>query len=232
VSTEPAGGDRQGIAWNAGQIVAAAVLLLALLVMASVAFFGRGRAVEEEITVSPPGQLQPATGSEGAAAAAGPIIVHVIGAVAKPGVVTLKPGARTQDAVAAAGGATPEADLQAINLAERLDDGRQLVVPRKGDASVPEVRPPAVVASRGRGPSGDSHDGPKKLRTVGEGTVDINSASADELQRLPGIGPSMAARIVEHRRQSGRFTAAEQLMDVSGIGEKTFSKMQPFVRVR
>ncbi|MCX6358897.1 MAG: helix-hairpin-helix domain-containing protein [Armatimonadetes bacterium] len=232
MSTEPTGGDRAGIAWSRSQIAASAVLLAALLVMAAVAFFGRGRAVEDEITVSPPGKAQAAVGDAGAAAPAGPIMVHVIGAVVKPGVVTLQPGARTQDAVVAAGGPAPEADLQAINLAERLDDGRQLVVPKKGDAAAPQARPVAVAASRGRGSSGDRHEGPKKLRAAGEGTVDINSASAEELQRLPGIGPSMAARIMEHRRQSGKFTAAEQLMDVSGIGEKTFAKMQPFIRVR
>ncbi len=232
MSTEPTGGDNQGVIWNRGQIAAGVVLLVALAVMASVAFFGRGRAVEDEITVSPPGQLHAVGAAVGSAAPAGPTVVHVIGAVAKPGVVTLKPGARTQDAVAAAGGPTPQADLQAINLAERLDDGRQLVVPTKGDVASAEVRPVPVAASRGRGSSGDRRDGPKKLRTAGEGTVDINSAAAEDLQRLPGIGPAMAVRIVEHRRQSGKFTAAEQLMDVSGIGAKTFAKMQPFIRVR
>ena len=84
----------------------------------------------------------------------------------------------------------------------------------------------------GKGDGGKSGEGKsEKLRTPGEGTVNINTADADELQRLPGVGPAMSGRILDYRKQIGRFASPEQLRDVKGIGEKTYAKMESFVRV-
>jgi competence protein ComEA len=158
------------------------------------------------------------------------IVVHVTGAVARSGVYQLPPGSRTVDAVEAAGGAAPGANTDALNMAAPVADGDQVVVPRRAAVSVgapPSRSPEAYAASNAASGSQSA-----KLTTPGEGTVNINTASSDELQRLPGIGPAMAARILTHRKAIGRFTAVEQLMDVGGIGEKKLGHMKPFVRLR
>jgi competence protein ComEA len=149
------------------------------------------------------------------------LVVHVAGEVKKPGVYRLAPGSRNEDAVKAAGGPLEKADLDGINLAQPVEDGVQLLVPEKG-AAAPQ-REFATRAARG---------GSGKLTRPGEGTVNINTATATDLQRLPGVGPSTAAKILAYRKEAGRFAAPDQLMEVSGIGEKKFAAMQPFVRVR
>jgi len=169
------------------------------------------------------------------------VVVHVAGAVEKPGIYRLPPGSRVVDALKAAGGAKPTANPDAINLAARLEDGTQLYVPTRKEQPVERAEPPPTAAAYYARPSpkpssatASSRSASKsgKLTTPGEGTVNINTASAEELQRLPGIGPTTAARIIEFRQSNGPFSDPEQLMDVSGIGEKKFEKMKPFVRVR
>lgn len=147
-------------------------------------------------------------------APAGEVVVHVSGAVAEAGVVTLPAGARVADAVAAAGGVVDGAELAAVNLARLLTDGEHVHVPREGEA------PPPSDAAPG-GPSAGA-DG---------GTVDLNRAGAAELETLPGIGPALAQRIIAHREQHGPFREVGQLRDVSGIGEKRFQDLAPLVTV-
>lgn len=128
------------------------------------------------------------------------ITVHVTGAVANPGLVTLPSTARVADAIAAAGGATAEAELALLNLAAGLTDGGQVVVP-----------------STGPGPTGVAREtGGASPATAG---VDLNVADATVMQQLPGVGPVLAERIVAFRDTHGPFEAVEDLLDVPGIGE-------------
>lgn len=134
------------------------------------------------------------------------ITVHVSGAVASPGLVQLVPGARVADAVAAAGGALPAADLGRVNLAEDIGDGEQIEIP----VHVAEIA--------GSGAGGASDTG-----------VDLNRASAEELQQLPGVGPVLAGRIVDHRDEHGMFESVEDLLDVPGIGEAKLEQLRSAV---
>src|SRR5690554_1370289 len=137
------------------------------------------------------------------------IYVHLLGAVAHPGLYALPPDSRAIDAVAAAGGFTPTADRAALNLARFLSDGEQVYVPAEGE--VPQDL---------LGPQG----------TVG-GKVNLNTADGATLETLPGVGPALAARIIAWRDTNGRFTSPEDLKGVSGIGEKTFAAMEDLVTV-
>lgn len=165
----------------------------------------------------------------------GKLSIHVAGKVKKPGLYEVAPGSRVKDAIQAAGGALPNADLESLNLAEKLEDGQQVYL-----AQVGKVKPPAVSVIRGgksakpvgeSGKSSAKSSGPKKLSKPGEGTVSINSAGLDELQRLPGIGPAMAQRIIDYRIQHGRFQAVDELDEVKGIGPKKLEKLRPFVKL-
>lgn len=139
------------------------------------------------------------------------LVVHVSGAVDAPGVVSLPSGSRVDDALEAAGGATAEADLSSINLARPLEDGEQIHVP------VPGEEPPQPAA----GPAGDAVSG-----TGSTGSIDLNTASAAELEELPGVGPAIAQRILEHREKNGPFTSVDGLLEVSGIGPATLEKIR------
>jgi competence protein ComEA len=152
---------------------------------------------------------EPATGSAaGAGTTGGVVVVSVVGQVAAPGLVTLPAGSRVADALAAVGGLLPEADPASINAAAVLSDGQQVAV------GVPGVAPPAGSAAV---PSG--------------GLLDLNTATAADLDALPGIGPVLAQRIVDHRTAHGRFTSVDQLDDVSGIGPAIFADLVDQVRV-
>lgn len=141
----------------------------------------------------------PATGST--------IFVHILGAVARPGLYELRDGDRAVDAVAAAGGFLETADQAQLNLARLVIDGEQIVVPVVGET--PAV-PPGTTAS---------------------GLVNLNTADAATLETLPRVGPAMAARIIDWRETSGPFTAVEDLLSISGIGDKTFEGLKDLVTV-
>jgi competence protein ComEA len=136
------------------------------------------------------------------------IAVYVTGAVASPGVYDLPEDVLAGDALAAAGGAVAGADLAAVNLAMRLADGAHLHVPLVGEAPADPSTTPSLAK------------------------LDINSASAEALESLPGVGPSLAARIVAYRELSGPFSTVEELENVSGIGPATLAEILPHVTVR
>ena len=152
------------------------------------------------------------------ASASAAVVVDVDGAVRRPGVVELPGGSRVVDALEAAGGVQRRADTGALNLAQVLLDGEQVVVPRAGAGGTAD---PAGVAS----------PAPTAGGTPTAGLVNINTATEVELETLPGIGPVLAAAIVEWRTQNGGFTSVDQLQDVSGIGPATFAELAPLVRL-
>jgi competence protein ComEA len=158
----------------------------------------------------------------GAPVDTGPLVVSVSGRVARPGLVRLAPGSRVGDAVDAAGGATPDADLTGLNLAARLSDGEQVVV------GVPAPAPSASAA----GPAGPPATGAGGGAAAAPGgRVDLNTATLEQLDQLPGVGPVTAQRILEWRTQNGRFAAVEQLQEVSGIGDARFATLRDLVAV-
>ena len=149
----------------------------------------------------------------GGAQSGGAIFVHILGAVASPGLYELREGDRAVDAVAAAGGFAEGADQSGLNLARFVSDGEQIVVPLVGE---PPVAAPGGGASAG---------------AVVPGKVNINTADAAALETLPRVGPAMAERILAWRDENGRFSAIEDLMSVTGIGEKTFDGLKDLVTV-
>ncbi|MEI5585316.1 MULTISPECIES: ComEA family DNA-binding protein [unclassified Agromyces] len=193
---------------------AAVVVFVAAVATSAVAAFASGGGGPQGEVVAPGVQVE-GVGSTDAAADGGPsgaapsatLLVHVLGAVARPGIVELAPGARVVDAVGAAGGLTAEADAGGVNLARALVDGEQLVVPVVGAT-------PAG-AAEGVPPTGGG--------VGGDGRVSLNRADVAELDTLPRIGPALAQRIVDWREANGPFTDVAQLLDVAGIGDAVYS---------
>ncbi len=197
----------------------------------AVAYSKHNQATSGEVVLREPGSRVALSDSDGipvSKARPSDVMFHVTGCVKNPEVYELPRGSRVRDAIEAAGGAAENADLEVLNLAALIKDGAKIHVP-------PAVEPSMGSTTRGDGKaattqasaSGSAKSG--KLKNPGEGLVHINSATSDQLQRLPGVGPVIAGRIVEYRRRVGKFVRPEQLMDVRGIGPKTFEKMRPFV---
>lgn len=159
-------------------------------------------------------------------------MVHVLGAVRRGGVVELPASSRVGDALERAGGATDDADLDRLNLARVLTDGERLYVPRVGQQEVPEALGP-VADGAAAGPTAGTEGGGGTAGTGVEGSavVDLNTADQTALETLPGIGPGLAGRIIAWRDEHGRFTAVEDLLDVSGIGDVRFAELRDRVRV-
>jgi competence protein ComEA len=155
-------------------------------------------------------------GTTTAPAAADRINVHVAGAVRRPGLYRLSPGARIQDAVDRAGGATRRGDLDGVNLAQKVTDGQQVLVPEAGAAAAA-----ATAGASTAGPPG----------TTAGAVIDLNSATAEQLETLDGVGPATAAKILEYRASHGPFRAVGDLSAVSGIGPKKLAAIRPRVRV-
>lgn len=184
------------------------VLATALALTAVLAGMWWGRGVRPP-SVTPPGPppaapLVPTTAPD--------LLVHVSGWVESPGLVSVGPGARVGDVLAAAGGVLPGARLEEMNLAGVVADGEQLVVPGPG-------RSPTEGLSAPEPPDGTP------------GPIHLNSASAAELEKLPGLGPVLAERIVSHRESHGDFAQVEDLLDVSGIGEAKLGSIRDLVAV-
>lgn len=200
------------------------ILGMVLLIVAVLAFCGGNayqdwRAQGEGLTLVKESEdtaaADTSANEENAAAASGEVVVHVTGAVSAPGVYTLPSDARVDDAVRAAG-ATAEADLSQLNLAQKLADGQKITVPAIGSAST----------SAGEGttttPADASSDG---------ALVNINTASLEELETLPSIGEVRAQAIITYRETNGGFRTIEELQEVSGIGEKIFADVAPYITV-
>lgn len=161
------------------------------------------------------------------------IAVHVVGAVQQPGVYHLAAGARGDDAVRAAGGPTDDADVRRVNLAAPLTDGEQFLVPRKGEHVVITV-PPSRGGSAGNssgGSAGNSAGNSAGVPPSGALLVDLNRATVAELDQLPGVGPSTARAIVDHRTRNGPFASVDDLLAVRGIGPAKLAELKPFARV-
>ncbi len=151
-----------------------------------------------------------------------PLVVHITGAVQSPGVVSLPAGSRLKDAIENAGGLKPEADTQALNLAAFVEDGQRIFIPSQGSVDSPELEP----ASRAQG-----IELPEPGMPTAAGPVNINTATQDELESLPGIGPAIAQRIILYRETNGAFTSIEDIQKVEGIGQKKFEAIMYLITV-
>ncbi|HTQ20863.1 ComEA family DNA-binding protein [Mycobacterium sp.] len=158
-----------------------------------------------------------------------PLVVSVVGLVHKPGLVTLTPGARIADALQAAGGAVDGADIIGLNIARPVGDGEQIVVGLAPLSGQPRALGSSVSpGSAGPPASGPASGSPKPKR--GE-PVDLNTATVEQLDALPGVGPVTAAAIVSWRQANGKFTSVDQLAEVDGIGPARLEKLRALVRV-
>ncbi|HVM02968.1 MAG TPA: helix-hairpin-helix domain-containing protein [Acidimicrobiales bacterium] len=199
---------------------AGAVLAVGLLVAAGMAFLGAS---------SPPAQLTLPRAEAGSAPIDGgpettvaaappvPVTVHVAGQVVSPGVYALASGGRVADAVVAAGGAAAEADVEQLNLAARVSDGERVYVPRKGESPPAATVPPAA----GGGAKAATPAGP----------VNLNTATAEQLDALPGVGPATSRAILAYRSSHGRFRSVTELLEVPGIGPAKLEALRPLVKV-
>lgn len=211
----------QWVQWvGPGRLVGSAVVVLAVLAGAYWLVRPPAASTESRLPMAQGG----AAGSSGAsttAPATAPvapsttatqqIVVHVAGAVSEPGVYSLHPGARVVDAVRAAGGFATDADPNGVNLAALVADGQRVYITRVGEVA------PAQPAS-----AGDDTPPPP---------VNLNTATVDQLDELPGVGPATAAAIVAHRTQHGPFTSVEQLAEVRGIGPVKLDALRGLVTV-
>jgi competence protein ComEA len=151
-----------------------------------------------------------------------PIVVHVSGAVIKPGIYYLQNNSRVQDALEAAGGLLPEANPHSMNLAAFIRDGERIWVPYHSSA---DEQP------RSYDPANPSSPGEQNNNSFINGLLNINTATQAELEKLPGIGPITAGKIITYRQNNGPFTCIEDIQKVSGIGIATFETIQPLITV-
>ncbi len=152
------------------------------------------------------------------------MMVHVDGAVKSPGLYALQmANPRVNDAIQIAGGLTEEANSQGINLASPVEDGQKIYIPKKGEEPPPEIPQPEQNKATSNKPTNTKRD----KKTV----VDINRATVEELTKLQGVGEGLAQRIVADRQKNGPFKTTEDLMRVSGIGQKKFNQLKDNIRV-
>lgn len=188
----------------------------------------------------------PSESAQGGASGEATVRVHVAGAVNNPGVYTLPAQGRAVDAIAAASGAAADADLDRVNLAGALSDGVQIYVPHRGETAAPAQIQPNGGAANGASQNGTAQNGaaqggtqPQPARTLtasgsaqkGSTPVNINTATAEELQTLPRIGPAMAQRIIAWREAHGGFRSVDELDAVPGIGPSMLENLRPLVTV-
>jgi len=204
--------------------------VVAVLVVVGLLCTGWALLRARPVAVASPGGVMastPQTGSPSAAPGGSPsastaavrIVVHVLGAVRRPGLVSLPDGSRVQDAIEKTGGLTRSADPGDLNLAQLLTDGEQIVIGTKGE-------PAGEVRDGGGGGDGGSTGGPGS-----SATVDLNRATQAQLEELPGVGPVTADKIIAWREEHRRFSRVEELQEVDGIGPKTYAQIAPHVRV-
>jgi len=180
-----------------------AFIIVAIMIVAGGALLLTSTPPPVQITINPP---EP-TATDSPTATPEPILVYITGEVSEPEqTLTLPHDSRVQDAIDAAGGLTEDADLERVNLAGLLRDGDQVHVPASGDAAAAAIPTPS-----------------------GGTLIFINSATQEELETLPGVGPAMAARIIEHREANGDFTSFEDLDAVSGVGPAMIENLQDLI---
>lgn len=222
MSEEPAPVQPEGAAvrlWHrvrAGEDPAAfGAVLVVLAVAAGLVWFWAGTRSGGVPAASAAPQGSPPAVEPAPPASAPTLAVHVAGAVAEPGLYELPPGARITDALRAAGGNLPRADLDRLNLAAKVIDGQKIMVTRRGESAPPDT---------GAGAQIQGSPGP------GE-PIDLNTADLAALDSLPGIGPGMARAILEERTRRGGFQTVRDLLRVPGIGEGRFARLKDRVRV-
>lgn len=244
---ESESGRAPSLRWRVGLRVA--VLLAALAAAAGAWFwFQAGSAVPEVVPLSglssgghteerrgdaSAGPAPDPASGQGESNPAGLVVVHVAGAVAKPGVIRLQQGSRVDDAIAAAGGALADGDANRLNLALVVEDGQKIYVPQHGE---PLTGGTDAAASAGAGPDGSGAgssgtNGAGQLGAPG-GKVNLNTAEAAELDTLPKVGPVLAQRIVDWRKEHGPFKSVEELDAVDGVGPKMLEALLPLVTVQ
>ncbi len=187
------------IPFDRRRVLAVGVVALLVLVVA-----GRVLSRPARPVVPPPVRVSGAASH----APAQMLFVNVVGAVRRPGLYRLKDGSRVADAVSRAGGPTPKAQIELVNLAARIADGEQIVVPRRGLAS------PSATASGG---------------AVASGPVHLNSATLEQLDALPGVGPVTAQKILDYRQQHGAFGSVDELDAIAGIGPARLEQLRGLV---
>jgi competence protein ComEA len=198
------------------QLVAYALAALVVAVLGVRYMQGQARGSDAPVASTP--ALAPGSGSAAVRLEPRPAtvaLVHVAGAVRTPGVYRLRDGERVQDAVRRAGGPRAGADLNAINLAAKVADGQQVVVPRRGAAGA------AAVSGAGAGEPGAPLQAP----------VSLNTATAEQLDTLDGVGPATASKILEYRRQHGGFRSIDDLGEIPGIGPKRLAALRGKVQL-
>ncbi|MDQ4213136.1 ComEA family DNA-binding protein [Microbacterium sp. ASV81] len=197
---------------------AVVVALVAVSVTVGVGLLVRSPTAPESVPVSP----RATAGRSGISA--GSLYVHVLGQVARPGLYVLDDGARVAEALAAAGGTLPAADMGAVNLARPLVDGEQILVPAAGETA------PGAAAGGASGAGGGASGAGGGSGKAG-GLIDLNTADLATLDELPRIGPALAQRIIDWRTANGRFTSVDDLLGVPGIGDKMLASIRDLVRV-
>jgi competence protein ComEA len=190
-------------ALSRGRAIAGGLLLIAALFIAGRFVLGAGAAQESEPSSSAQAELS--------AEPTPRLVVHVVGAVRRPGLYRLAHGSRIADALHRAGGATRRADLSLVNLAAPLSDGTQVVVPRRA--------PPAPAASS----AGDGE------ATTASGPVHLNTATLEQLDELPGVGPVTAQKIIDYRQEHGAFSSVDDLDGIPGIGPARLEQLRDLV---
>jgi competence protein ComEA len=190
-------------ALSRGRAIAGALLLIAALFLAGRYLAGAGSASETRSAPAAAGELRAEPRPR--------LVVHVVGAVRRPGLYRIADGARIADALRRAGGATRRADLSLVNLAAPASDGTQIVVPRRA----PPVAAGTEAASPGAAPT--------------SGPVHLNTATAEQLDELPGVGPVTAQKIVDYREQHGAFSSVDDLDAIPGIGPARLEQLRELV---
>lgn len=209
--------------------VGGAVVAVAVLVAVGMTFL-RSASPAPHLTL-PKAEPGSAPVAEGPGGASGPTVpattpltvtVHVAGAVVHPGVYAVPAGGRVTDAILAAGGPSDDGDAEQLNLAAKVSDGDRVYVPKQGEQA------PAVVSAgssgSGSAPSGRPGGAPA-------GPVDLNAATAEQLEALPGVGPATSKAILAYRSAHGRFRSVTELLDVPGIGPAKLEALRPLVKV-
>jgi competence protein ComEA len=196
------------------QVVAACLAAMAMALLGAW-YLSRGGAGAAASQTPPPIRVE----DDATAGGGGSVIVHVAGAVRDPGVYRLRAGARVDDAVGRAGGATSRADLSQVNLAAKLEDGRQILVPRR------------VPAGAAAAPAGSPSTAAGAATTTPAVPLNLNTATPEQLDALPGVGPATAQKILDYRQEHGGFGSVEELGEVPGIGDVRLAALRDLVRV-